>query len=465
MMETFVQRKRRKLSPDAPPKSSDEEEEEQSTDFKLAILASLHADKSQDILLDYLLSYDGSVEEASKALSAPARDESPRKRFAVTGYQSSLSSFAKPDTSNGASPAPKQLTKKGKTLHLYSPEDIEQHTPCSIIHNFLPQDQADALLKELLDEVPTFRKDTFQLFDRTVESPHTMRFYVDSWSELQSQKTEYVYNGSYVPDVAQTTSEMLKVSSFVQEAVNEEIQRRIRDFYPEGKKLKFQSPDPWVPNASFVNCYDGGKESVGYHSDQLTYLGPRAVIGSLSLGVAREFRVRRIVPPVVKTPSTMNNPNKSSASGIPTAQPKQQQQQADEQGQISIHLPHNSLLIMHAEMQEEWKHAVSPTPTITPHPLSGNKRINVTYRCYKEYLHPKYTPRCKCGTPAVLRCVQRRAATRGRYMWMCHAGYTPGQQGCKYFEWAEFDGDGRPGWAEGYTGNANIAAVGPVEGD
>lgn len=118
---------------------------------------------------------------------------------------------------------------------------------------------------------------------------------------------------------------MLKASKPVQEAVNREIQRRIKDFYPEGKKLKFQSPDEWVPNTSFVNCYDGGKESVGYHSDQLTYLGPRAVIGSLSLGVAREFRVRKIVP--------------------------QGDDSADIQGQIAIHLPHNSLLIMHAEMQ------------------------------------------------------------------------------------------------------------------
>jgi alkylated DNA repair dioxygenase AlkB len=138
---------------------------------------------------------------------------------------------------------------------------------------------------------------------------------------------------------------MLKACPQVEQTVNREIQRRIRDFYPEGKKLKYQSPYPWKANTAFVNCYDGGKESVGYHADQLTYLGPRAVIGSLSLGVAREFRVRKIVA---------EGDEYRKADGT----------LADAQGQISIHLPHNSLLIMHAEMQEEWKHSIAPPQAI-----------------------------------------------------------------------------------------------------
>jgi len=451
-MEAFISRKRRKLSPEDTPtplkkraEGEENEEDGESTDFKLAILASLQPEKSQSVLLDYLLAYEGSVERASEALSAttpPPANVSPRKRSSANGYQSSLVAFAKRNSDGHSPPVPsKQMTKKGKTLHLYAPKDVEAHTPCSIIHNFLPPNEAEALLTELLTEAPSFRKETFQLFDRTVESPHTMRFYVDSWDEAQAQKTEYIYNGSYVPDVAQTTPEMLKVSARIRKVVNGEIERRMREVYPDGKKLKFQSPNEWEPNASFVNCYDGGKESVGYHSDQLTYLGPRAVIGSLSLGVAREFRVRRIVP---QTESS------SSSTG-------------DAQGQIAIHLPHNSLLVMHAEMQEEWKHAVTPAQAIDPHPLALNKRLNITYRCYKGYLHPKHTPKCKCNVPAVLRCVQKRAATRGRYMWQCHSNYTPGQKGCSYFVWAEFDEDGKPPWARGYKGDANGAVAGKVD--
>jgi hypothetical protein len=224
---------------------------------------------------------------------------------------------------------------------------------------------------------------------------------------------------------------MQKVSPKVATAVNTEIVGRIASHYPEAKKLKYQSPNPWKPNAACVNCYSGAAESVGYHSDQLTYLGPRAVIGSISLGVAREFRVRRVVPQEDFSSSEKKDKLKENS---------------DAEGQISIHLPHNSLLVMHAEMQEEWKHSITPAQAIDPHPISGTKRINITYRDYKASLHPKFTPRCKCNVPAVLRVVQRKKENWGKYFWMCYAGNVPEKDGCSYFEWAIFNDDGEPIW-------------------
>lgn len=116
------------------------------------------------------------------------------------------------------------------------------------------------------------------------------------------------------------------------------------------------------------------------------------------------------------------------------------------EGQVAIHLPHNSLLVMHAEMQEEWKHSIAPAQAIDPHPIAGNRRINITYRDYKAYLHPKLTPECKCGVPSVLRVVQKKKENWGRYFWMCHTSYVPGKEGCAFFQWAEFDDDGKPIW-------------------
>jgi alkylated DNA repair dioxygenase AlkB len=433
-MDAFLSRKRKRIEVPAkpvaipgvqPPESAEPEEE--STDFKLALLASLQSKLDEATLLEALLAADGSVEQASRYL-AQSSTASPRKRSApsTVGYQSSLSAYRIAPL-NGAK-SKKPLVKKGQTLYLYSPEDIEAHTPCSIIHNFLPQKQADALLSELLEDAPTYQKLEFKLFDRVVLSPHTFSFYVNSLKEAEEQKTEYIYDGRKVEDVRQSLPEMLKACPQVEEAVNREIARRIRDFYPEGKKLKYQSPHPWKANTAFVNCYDGPQESVGYHADQLTYLGPRAVIGSLSLGVAREFRVRKIV--------AEDEEHRKADGSL-----------ADAQGQISIHMPHNSLLIMHAEMQEEWKHSIAPAQAIDPHPLAKNKRLNITYRFYKDNLHPRYTPKCKCGVPTVLRCATRKKESRGRYMWMCHAGYVPGQEGCSFFQWAEFNDDGEPPWA------------------
>ncbi|KAH7115306.1 hypothetical protein B0J11DRAFT_129329 [Dendryphion nanum] len=435
-MDAFLSRKRKRTSP-SPNEQSDTipafaTNEDESTDFKLAVLASLHPALTEEILLDALLDATGSVEQASAALEEN-NTISPRKRPGhsgpVVGYQSSLSSFRIAAPATGEPPSKKHLTRRGKTLYLYDPQDVEAHTPCSIIHNFLPPAQANALLQELVDESPTYSSIEFQLFDRVVISPHTFCFYVNSLAEAEEQKTEYIYDGRKVDDVRQSLPEMLKACGPVEEAVNREIQRRIRDYYPGGKKLKHQSLEPWKANTAFINCYDGPRENVGYHTDQLTYLGPRAVIGSLSLGVAREFRVRKIVAEdgeYRKDDGTL----------------------ADAQGQISIHLPHNSLLVMHAEMQEEWKHSIAPAQAIDPHPIAKNKRLNITYRFYKEFLHPKYTPKCKCGVPTVLRCATRKRETRGKYMWMCHTSYIPGRESCGYFSWAEFDDDGDPPWVK-----------------
>ncbi|OAL45063.1 hypothetical protein IQ07DRAFT_615361 [Pyrenochaeta sp. DS3sAY3a] len=435
-MDAFITRKRKRVdvaqpsvaTPELRTRSENTPHDDESTDFKLALLASLHQHTDEGTLLEALLASDGSVDQASEWL-ANSTSLSPRKRVAPTtvGYQSSLSSFR--ITPAGTGPAKKALVKKGQTLYLYTPEDIEAHTPCSIIHNFLPTKQADDLLLQLVEESPSYQCLEFKLFEKVVLSPHTFCFYVNSLEEAEEQRAAYYYDGRKDNDVRQSTSEMLKACPLVEEAVNLEINRRIRDFYPNGKKLKYQSPEPWTANTAFVNCYDGPKQNVGYHTDQLTYLGPRAVIGSLSLGVAREFRVRKILA---------EDDEHRKADGT----------LADAQGQISIHLPHNSLLIMHAEMQEEWKHSIAPAQAIDPHPLAKNKRLNITYRCYKDSLHPKYTPKCKCGVPTVLRCATRKKESRGRYMWMCHTNYVPGQDGCGFFQWAEFDDDGEPPWAE-----------------
>jgi hypothetical protein len=100
------------------------------------------------------------------------------------------------DSLDGPAKRAKLLSKKGKTLHLYDPADVAAHTPCTIIHNFLPPEVANALLVELLKEAPTFERATFKLFDNVVQSPHTACFYVESYEEMQRQKSDYLYNGA-----------------------------------------------------------------------------------------------------------------------------------------------------------------------------------------------------------------------------------------------------------------------------
>ncbi|KAL8662524.1 MAG: hypothetical protein Q9202_004669 [Teloschistes flavicans] len=316
---------------------------DESTDVKLATLASLFPNVENVVLLDILVESNGSIHAASQILSSTPEPTSRRHSFKGVGYQTSLESFRKPKVGSYALSRPTTkdaLTRKGQTLHLYAPEDVESHTPCSIIHNFLSAEVAEDLLRELLQEASTFERQVFKLFDNVVQSPHSACFYVESLEERERQQTEYLYNGSFLTDIRQITPQMSKVSAPVQAAVNREISRRIKYFYPGGTKLRYQSPEDWIPNAAFVNQYQGGSESVGYHSDQLTYLGPRAVIGSLSLGVARQFRIRKTIA-------------RDEQEKRPRAKISKDTQRADAEGQIAIHLPHNSLLVMHAEMQED----------------------------------------------------------------------------------------------------------------
>lgn len=203
-MEAFLSRKKRKHSSGSasprlstPPVAVDADAE--STDFKLALLSSLHPSIDQSTLLDVLLAHEGSVEEASASLTTS--DSTQKRPGTVIGHQSSLSSYIAPlpDTEqDGPSKRAKQISKRGKTLHLYSPEDVAAHTPCSITHNFLPPEEANALLKELLEESVTFERMTFKLFDNVVQSPHTACFYVEGLEEQRRQKTEYIYNGGVV---------------------------------------------------------------------------------------------------------------------------------------------------------------------------------------------------------------------------------------------------------------------------
>ncbi|PNP51965.1 hypothetical protein THARTR1_07174 [Trichoderma harzianum] len=425
-MEAFLTRPKRKsthvnnATPEPEATLQDVQDGEESTEMMLAMLSSLHPLIEQETLLDVLLAHDGSVSQASESLksSRPAA-----RKNAVIGYQQSLRQYAKPGDGSLSPPKKKTKSKKGSTLHLYDPEDVAEHTPCTIIHNFLPSELADDLLRELLDEAKSFEQITFKLFENIVASPHTSCLFLESFEKIQEQKHDYFYNGGMLDDVRKLTPALAKVKPIVQETVNEQIQMRIKTRYPGGKKLRHQPSKPWVPNAAFVNCYAGAQQNVGWHSDHLTYLGPRAVIGSISLGVAREFRVRKILPRDAET---------------------KRPDDPDGEGQISIHLPHNSLLVMHAEMQEEWKHSISPALSIDPHPIAGNKRINITYRDYRAEMHPSLTPRCHCKAPCVLRVVQRKKENHGKYFWMCYASAIPDKDGCTFFQWAEFDEDGIP---------------------
>ena len=93
-------------------------------------------------------------------------------------------------------------------------------------------------------------------------------------------------------------------------------------------------------NAILVNYYRDGKDSNDWHSDDEKELGAYPVIASVSIGAERVFHLRH---KVTKQKFKMN-------------------------------LPHGSLLLMGAGIQEYWQHKLSKTS------LQVGPRINLTLR-------------------------------------------------------------------------------------
>ncbi|RPA77069.1 hypothetical protein BJ508DRAFT_417284 [Ascobolus immersus RN42] len=468
--------KRQRLDENSPPleANGNETDDGLDTDTKIAILLSLRPTIGTEQALDILVSNNGSLEESMRDMerSGSSTVRLPKKqKVAIT--QSAISTFIPGFKSQQVRPPP-----KGKTLHLYTADSIASLTPATLLPSFLPAQDAEDLLRELLDEAKTFdNPGKFRLFERTVSSPHTFCLFVRDAQEKQRAESEnggWFYRGGRAPEVRPYTATMNRVLQTLEDTVNREIHKywcrkeNVDHENPEECLLEVPgvSPERWIANAAFINCYDGPNQSVGYHTDQLTYLGPMTTIASLSLGVTREFRVKRLGG---HTKEEFRNRRMDCRERV-TDEPEsvdvgESIKDAEDNGgdgPIGIHLPHNSLLIMHGGMQEGWKHSVHPSSSSDHHPISENKRINITFRHYRRSLAPELTPRCKCGMPTVLRCIMsREKANCGRYWWSCqkgsHAEST--DDGCGFFLWSNFDNNGEPIWDgwDGLDGSASEA--------
>ncbi|KAI9100973.1 hypothetical protein DFS34DRAFT_578036 [Phlyctochytrium arcticum] len=304
---------------------------------------------------------------------------------------------------------PKTLTAQTIALHL----------PCELFLNFLPDDLAWNLLGRMVDEAQSWRVRKFVLFDREVESPHTTSLYTNTPTLTLNQandsapsdeqpdmdkgsppKVDFYYSGKKTTDVRPIFPDLARARDLVTEHINRRFEERASQLGIH------RHPDEivgrWEPNIVLGNCYKGADAGVGAHNDRMTYTGPRATIGSLTLGAERAFRVR----------------------GIPRPPSSDKEDQEDRRLQtFNIFLPHNSLLIMFPPMQERFRHSIPKCSSklLKSHPLSKDTRINLTFRVAR----PEYRdhiPKCYCNIPSELRIVIKQEGTLGKYFYMCGGG-------------------------------------------
>jgi alkylated DNA repair dioxygenase AlkB len=115
------------------------------------------------------------------------------------------------------------------------------------------------------------------------------------------------------------------------------LRRRVEEATPTAAYANLGLPKLSY-NAVLCNLYRSGIDSVGLHADAEPEMGP--VIASLSLGVERLFRMKRVDGPTV----------------------------------FAERLPHGSLLIMAGETQKNFRHEAPKEPGVS------GARINLTFR-------------------------------------------------------------------------------------
>jgi hypothetical protein len=300
----------------------------QDTDTLLALVSSLLTGPAPDsvVILDALVRSDGNVNAAARIINSQGNGtgKTPvkkRKRVGdLDGWLKSsksthddlatkltVTSRSKVDSEGQVSPGPSKPSKpvvnlmtvlrqpppatpsvpRLLPLTLSNPSLVAQHTPCTLHLSVLPADLACRLFYTMKDASTSWQKNKWWLFDKVVESPHRTSFYARSQNGVDGREdwqeaAQYWYNGRKTELPSVFPDAMEEACNYVEQIVNDEMRKRKR--FPLEWGGTGTEGQIWRANVAASNCYEGGKESVGFHSDQLTYLGPYPTIASLSLG-------------------------------------------------------------------------------------------------------------------------------------------------------------------------------------
>lgn len=264
-------------------------------------------------------------------------------------------------------------------VNLYTPEQVKSaDIKCSLYPNVLDPSVANQLAISLNEDAASWNNRRFYLFDREVQSGHKSAIYTSEKAILSGDE-KTTYQGQIL---SRKRHEVFPFSPELSEACKV-VEEHVRKLDPN-----------WECSVAVMNQYSDKVSKLDYHSDQLTHLGAKPIIASLSLGCTREFRIKdRSVPP--------------------------------QRPVYSIHIPHNSLLIMHAGCQEHFKHCVPPASSVETDPLLGVSRVSCTFRMYK--MNREDLPRCRCNNTMILRNTLPDKEGNYKYIWQCGSGYGGGQ--------------------------------------
>ena len=176
--------------------------------------------------------------------------------------------------------------------------------------NFFSIEASDCLLKTLNQKI-NWRQNTIGLYGKKSLVPRLEAWYGDTGKS-------YSYSGIQM-DPTPWIDELLEI------------------------KLAIEKHAKKTFNSVLVNYYRNGRDKVAWHSDDEKELGKNPIIGSISFGAERKFKLRH---------------KSHKINGL----------------KAEINLKHGSLLLMKGETQHNWMHEIPRTS----HQIGP--RVNLTYR-------------------------------------------------------------------------------------
>jgi alkylated DNA repair dioxygenase AlkB len=196
---------------------------------------------------------------------------------------------------------------------LFTEDTTQFDLPDAELHyrpQFFPKPTADRLLQELMEKIE-WTQNKIRFYGKESLVPRLEAWYGDPGKS-------YAYSGIQM-NPKPWTKELVEIK----EAIEKEAS---------------------VPfNSVLINYYRDGKDRVAWHSDDEKELGQNPIIGSVSLGAERKFKLRH---------------KKYKENGLKT----------------EIMLQHGSFLLMKGPTQHHWMHEIPRTAK----PIGP--RINLTFR-------------------------------------------------------------------------------------
>jgi alkylated DNA repair dioxygenase AlkB len=131
------------------------------------------------------------------------------------------------------------------------------------------------MIGEILHSEIAWKEELITLFNKPVLQPRLISFQGDDGIAYKYSRKIWT--------ASPWTKTVLEVKAKVEKLVSEILKEKLPDFAEN--ELKF--------NSCLCNLFRNGKDSMGWHADNEPELGEMPIIASVSLGVARDFCVRR----------------------------------------------------------------------------------------------------------------------------------------------------------------------------